>query len=420
MGSGLLATVNQAAGRTAQWAAVALGLSIPISTALDSILLPIVVAGWLASGAWREKWEVVRDNRVAVAALALFGLLLLGTLYGERNPGDAAWTLRKYLDLLWIPILLWVFRDAAMREKALYALAISIAFVMLMSFLVKFSLIPEIRSHSNIPLNAVFLKTRQTHGLLMAFGAFLFLQLALKTGSQRTRALWIVLAILAVANGMLVVTGATGYVLIGALVLYLGVVWTGWRGFTAAAVVVATAVAALMIVPGPFQERVSLIRTEIAKWRPGVMDLDSSTGTRLELYRVSATLIRDRPVLGHGTGSIVKAYADKTGDQIAKPVRNPHSEYLHMLVQLGLAGLAGLLFLFVTHWRLARELGTPFERHLARGLLLTMAIGCLFHSWLMDHTEGLLYAWLTGLLFAGLRPASGAHEMPASRPSAPA
>jgi len=32
-----------------------------------------------------------------------------------------------------------------------------------------------------------------------------------------------------------------------------------------------------------------------------------------------------------------------------------------------------------------------------------MAIGSLFNSLLLDHTEGLLFAWLTGVLFAGLQ-----------------
>jgi len=31
-------------------------------------------------------------------------------------------------------------------------------------------------------------------------------------------------------------------------------------------------------------------------------------------------------------------------------------------------------------------------------------VGCLFNSFLLDHTESLFYAWLTGLLFASLRP----------------
>jgi O-antigen ligase len=420
MGPGLLPAINQSSGRAAQWAAIALGFSIPISTALDNVLLPIVVAGWLASGNWRAKWGAVRGNRVALAALALFGLLVLGALYGERNSGDAAQTLRKYLDLLWIPILLWVFRDVAARGKALHALAISIALVLLISFLIKAGLIPEIRSHSGIAVNAVFLKTRQTHGLLMAFGAFLYLHLALEAASPRLRLLWGVLAILAVANGTLVVPGATGYLLLGTLALYLGFVWKGWRGIAAAVVATAAAAAVLMTVPGPFQERVSLIRSELAQWRPGVMDLDSSTGTRLELYRVSAALVADRPVLGHGTGSFTKAFADKTRGAGAAPQRNPHNEFLHWMVQLGLVGLAALLTLFWMHWRLAPRLDSPLSRHLARGAVLAIAVGCLFNSWLMDHTEGLLYAWLTGLLFAGLQSSGGREGSIDGRPAAPA
>jgi O-antigen ligase len=362
-----------------------------------------VLAGWLASGAWRHKWDAVRGNRVALAALALFGLLLIGMLYGERSSGDAAQTVRKYVDLLWIPILLGVFRDAVTRRRALHALALSIALVMLVSFLIMADVIPEIRSDSVMGVGATVMKTRQTHGLLMAFGAFLFVQLALAASSPRARVLWGVLAALATANGTLVVPGATGYAVLATLALYLGHIWKGWRGIAAAVGAVIVAVTVLMTVPGPFQKRVALIRTEIDNWRPGLMDLDSSVGTRLELYRVSAELFRDRPVLGHGTGSFARAFAAKAQDPTAKPVRNPHSEYLHWMVQLGLIGLAALLYLFWTHWRLAPHLETALARHLARGLVLTMAVGCLSNSWLMDHTEGLLYAWLTGLLFAGLK-----------------
>jgi len=35
--------------------------------------------------------------------------------------------------------------------------------------------------------------------------------------------------------------------------------------------------------------------------------------------------------------------------------------------------------------------------------VLTIAVGCLFNSLLLDHTEGLLYAWLTSVLYAGLQ-----------------
>ena len=404
MGPGLLAAINHAAGRTAQWAAIALGLSIPISTALDNLLLAVVLAGWLASGAWRMKWDAVRGNRIALAALALYGLLLAGTLYGTPAPGEVRATLAKYLDLLWIPILAWLFREGAMRERALYALAASLALVLATSFLLMADVIPHAPFLKGDPSYPVALKTRQTHGLLMAFGAFLYAQLALAAVARLTRILWCVLALLAAANGLLVVPGATGYLVLGTLALYLGFVWKGWRGIAAAAAAAAIAGSLLMTLPGPFSERVHLIRAEIAQWRPGVPNALSSTGTRIEFYRLSIEIVKDRPLLGHGTGAFASSYAEKTKSQVALPTRNPHNEYLHMLVQLGLVGLAALLYLFWTHWRLAPMLATPLSRHLARGLILTIAVGCLFNSWLMDHTEGLLYAWLTGLLFAEQRP----------------
>ncbi len=404
MGAGLLlAAVSHKADRTAQWAAVALGISIPISTALDSALLVVVLAGWLASGAWRAKWEAGRGNPVGVAALALFALLLLGTLYGERNPGDAGAILRKYLDLLWIPMLVWVMRDPVMRARALYALAASLALVLVISFLIMADVIPAgglLAGDSGYP---IVLKGRQTHGPLMAFGAFLYFQLAVAAAGARARVGWLVLAVLALINGTLVVQGVTGYLVFGALALYLGYLAKGWRGLAGAVAVAAALVTVLVLTPGAFQARVARIQSEIAQWRPGAVDGLSSAGTRLEFYRVSVAIVLDRPLLGHGTGSFTKAFADKTRDVAALPSRNPHNEYLHLMVQIGLVGLAALLYLFVTHWRLAPGLASPLEFRLARALVLMMAVGCLFNSWLMDHTEGLFYAWLTGLLFAGLK-----------------
>ena len=403
MGPGLLATVKSQADRTAQWAAIALGFSIPLSTALDNVLLVFVVAGWLASGAWHEKWDAIRGNRVALAALALFGLLLLGTLYGERNPGDAPFYLTKYIDLLFIPVFAFVLREEPARRRAIYALAAGLLVVLVLSYLIRFGVIPRTNIFAGDASQPVVIKTRQTHNLLMALGAFLFAQLALAAGTRRLRQIWAALALLAAANVTLLVQGATGYLVLGALVLFLGYGLRGWKGLGWAAGAAASAFTLLALLPGPFQGRIAQVQSEIAQWQPGVPDVNSSVGTRIEFYRLTVAIVRDRPVLGHGTGSFPKAYADKTRSQAALPTRNPHNEYLLIMVQLGLVGLAVLLYLFWTQWRLAPRLATPLEWHLARGLVLAMAVGCLFNSWLLDHTEGLLYAWLTGLLFAGLQ-----------------
>jgi O-antigen ligase len=72
-------------------------------------------------------------------------------------------------------------------------------------------------------------------------------------------------------------------------------------------------------------------------------------------------------------------------------------------VQAGLVGLALLLHLFGRQITLASRLTSPFETHLACGLVITMSVGCLSNSFLLDHTEGLFYARFTGLLCGGLR-----------------
>ena len=89
---------------------------------------------------------------------------------------------------------------------------------------------------------------------------------------------------------------------------------------------------------------------------------------------------------------------------------NPHNEYLNIAIQLGVVGVLAMLYMFYCTWRLAPALPTSHERGLARGLVITFVIGCLFNSLLMDHAEGLFFAWATSVLFGGLNspPTSGA------------
>jgi putative effector of murein hydrolase LrgA (UPF0299 family) len=122
------------ADRASRWAAIALGASIPVSVALDGALMAVVLAGFLAGGAWAEKWRAIRGNPVALAALALFALLAAGTLYGEAGARDAVHYLSKYVDLLFIPVFIFLFRDARGRRLGLQAFAAALLATVLLSF----------------------------------------------------------------------------------------------------------------------------------------------------------------------------------------------------------------------------------------------------------------------------------------------
>jgi O-antigen ligase len=402
MGSEVYGALSGHAGRVARWSGIALGFSIPISVALDNALLALFVAGWAAGGAWRAKWQAIRSNPVALAALALLALLAAGTLYGERDPGDGVRYLLMYSDLLLVALLAFSFRDALARAHALRALAASLAIVLGLSYLVHFGILPHYKVSGVDEAAPIVFKHSLTHNILMAFGAYLFAQFAGQAASRWARACWAALAVLAAVNVLFMVPGRTGQLILAMLAVYGGYAWKGRRGLACAGTTVAVTAALVLLIPGPVQERFEQGWQEFSAWQSGQRGRPSSIGDRLDFYRASLAIVREHPWVGVGVGGFPRAYARHVESAPLAPSRNPHNEFLHIAVQLGAIGLAALLWLLVTQWRLSARLASAPETHLARALVLTIVTGCLFNSLLLDHTEGLLYAWLTGVLYGGL------------------
>jgi Ni,Fe-hydrogenase I cytochrome b subunit len=72
----------------------------------DGVLVVLLVVCWLASGEWRERVRRISSNPVAITALLLFAWLLLGTLWGGGSLEERALSIKKYADLLLIPLLI--------------------------------------------------------------------------------------------------------------------------------------------------------------------------------------------------------------------------------------------------------------------------------------------------------------------------
>jgi len=142
---------------------------------------------------------------------------------------------------------------------------------------------------------------------------------------------------------------------------------------------------------------------EAMRWQPGVTEhKPSSIGERLEYYRRSLDLFNAHPFMGVGAGGFPASYENAVRGTASPPTRNPHSEYLLKAVELGVPGLALLLGLFWTVWRTAGRLADPAHAAIARALAITFALASVVTSTFNDHTEGLLFVWLAGVLFAGL------------------
>ncbi len=109
---------------------------------------------------------------------------------------------------------------------------------------------------------------------------------------------------------------------------------------------------------------------------------------------------------GVGTGGFEAAYAEQVRGSAPLITHNPHNEYLLISVQVGVLGLVLLLYLMYTQWQGSKNLPSLYERQGARGLMVTLAVSCLFNSSLYDHTEGVFFAFMNAIFFSHLKERS--------------
>lgn len=390
------------ARRAAGWTTTVLGFTIPMWVVADGVLVVLLVVCWLASGEWRERIRRVMTNPVALSALLLFGWLLLGTLWGGGDPEERLHALKKYADLLLIPLLISMALDVQVRNRALLALAASLGATLALSLVLSLGVL-QIGGVIGCDLsNPCVFKKHTTHNVLMAFGVLLFGVLAWKSRGRWIGWGWGLASALAAGNVLLMVQGRTGYVVLAGLALLAFHMYAGWRGILAAIVALSVAFSIAYEVSFTFHERVNLAASSVMQWNPKVAVVEDSIGWRLEYFYHTAEIIQEHPLIGVGTGGFVQAYRARAEQAGLDVPPHPHNQYLYIMVQVGVVGLGLVLWLFRQQWRLAALAGDEAYRLLARGVMVTIAVGCFFNPFLVDHTEKLFYCLFSGLLYSGV------------------
>lgn len=402
MKSFILRKIQHSADCAAAGCAVALGVAIPVSTALDSILLVFFLFFWLA-GDVPAKIKAIRNNPVAMASLGLFMVLLLGTLYGDASIGQKLILLSKYKALLCIPLLVPFFADERIRRSGFYGFTAVIIVTLVLSAMIKTGALPVLNQWFAVnPLvGATVFKGHIAQSYMMAVAAFIYSAHA-KEATGRKRLLFGLLAAGCLSNILFMIYGRTGYLVLAVLMLYFFATMRhhmkgGLVGGVAVLIVLATFTAAFS---HKFDHRIDAAVHDAEQWSPKKAD-HTSNGLRLEFYHNTLALIRLHPVLGVGTGGFENAYRKQVAGTHMIATHNPHNDMLLMTAQLGLIGLAALLFFYACYWKQAAYLAGAHNRAMARAILLSLMVGGIVNSLLINHVESLFFAWWSAWVFGG-------------------
>jgi O-antigen ligase len=380
-------------------------LSIALPTAFMSISMGLFVIVWAISGNYYDKLQTIRNNPAALISIALFCLYGLGMLYSS-----ASWNLRfawwmKYHKLLYIPMIISVLTIEKYRRLALQTFLAGMILVLLISYLKWIGIVP----HKDIGQGYFVFKGRIAHNIFMAFSMYLMLHLAVKQSSLVKRWIWISISILAALNVLFLVNGRTGQILM--ILLFIWFCWETWgiRSIKWLIGLVLAASTSYFYAPSIPNFRLTEIKQEIINHKPN--EAPTSSGERLEFYKNALILIKQNPIFGGGTGSFEHEYkliAEKQ-NTLTTYVPNPHNEYLLTWQELGVFGLILLLAFFAIPWKTSykidnAQLNNEYYSYALRGLIITISVGSLFNSLLLDAGEGKFYCVLAGVLLSAYQP----------------
>ncbi len=404
----------EAAESTSKIMACAALFAIVLPTAVPNIFLALFLIFSIIAGNYKFKYQLIAENKVALIALCLFMMFVIGLLYTSASIDDALAVLEKYGKLLYIPILLAAFHQSQWKKIGYMAFLSGVTLMMLMSYLTLTGWSPESiysGAYATVGDEHIVFRSRIAHGMLVAFAAYLFIHHAVN--NKRFRYVFIFLALLASYNALVMIASRSGQMVWIALMLLMIYQYLGWKITVLGSIIVPAFVIAILFSSDITRTRIIELFDDMAFMQQG--NYATSLGLRIIWARGGWDSFKQNPVFGTGTGSFGEEFKEYIQEQNIKNkksllTQNPHNEYVNIGVQLGLLGLMLLFLLFFQQWRISNQLPTLYNQ-IAKGMIVTILVGGLVNSVIATHTQGTFFAVLSALLYSAFL----SHDMSQSK-----
>lgn len=360
-------------------------ISCFFSSALTAIFSILMLVCWLASGRFKNIPLIIKENSLALIGIVFCALLLIGIVYSPAPLEVSLDFFKKYRVLLYIPIVLSLTKGKPnMARNIVNALLFGYLLVLVNDSLVDFGL---------ISMNKLAFK-RYGGGFLVIF-AYLVMQRAIL--EKNCRFLWGGFFLAISYHIFFILKTRTGWLIFIALtVLFI------FQYFSIKKQLIFYLVSLCLLI-GVFYTSHS-VRSSVIVTIQNLQNYDmenynsrTSVGLRLDWYKSSVQLIKEKPVFGYGTGAYEIAQKPIVERTSIAPATDPHNEFLLTTVQIGLVGLAVLLALFIDPILRSFKLIRRKEEAQAFALqatVLFLFIGCFLNSWLLSTIPSHMFAFL--------------------------
>ncbi len=390
---------------TTQYLVIGGLVSIAISPPLANLFIALSFVSTLSISTLRDQLLDFFKTKLGYACIAFILVLFSGLIYGiEANNviASSIWGWRKFLML---PIAAAVFMNAPHAKQNLINVFWLVCFILVIYSFITF-ITPALSSKQDIA--GVVIRNHATQGLFLSVATIMatanLLNASLSNWLRISSGLSIPLFI---ANIALISTARSGYVAI--IVLTISFLFIYLEKVSITKRMLISGVILLLISGILFNTQTSRDRIALAQHEL-VSEIDqtkeTSIGYRLTFWKNTIEILPKYALLGTGTGGFEKAYdsqvAGKSGTA-GVVTGDPHNQYLKILVEHGIFGLA--VFLSILILLLKQTFTNPFKA-IGVSSLLAIATTSLFNSHFSTFNEGQFIWILSGALLAteSIRP----------------
>ena len=376
---------------------ISLAFCLPISIFVTDVLVFALALLWLVDGNFSVKWQKIKGSKWMLSLVVLFAVYLLGMLWGT-NHSNGSWILQKSAILLLLPILYsYDFSDKQIKNS-LYAFVLSMTLSSVIALLINLKWIKHLFKYSDIFAkswsNSAFMPYTD-HNVFLAFTILICLIYGLYSLKDKRQFFPIILVVIVCLLSLFTEKGRAGQLvfLIGTTIFLIITFWNKKLWLAISFLSIISIVLLSYNFSSTFNQRInsSLVNSQ-------QLDEEStnSLNTRYFLFKYSLDKIKERPVMGFGTGSFVQEFSS-ISEHSTKILegdihKTPHNNYLFVWFELGLIGL--LLFISIFYFQIKEVYKKPLGK-LRIIMPIMFLVIMMFDTYFQNHNSAVLYAYLS-------------------------
>lgn len=373
---------------------------VPISTVLTNIFGSLMLFSWLFAGGFRHRYQSIQGNWLAYSAAGLFILFCVGSVYSTSSNDDILFQLHKYAKLLIIIPAITLLQDKDMRDKALTAFCAAMLITLALSLISVIWPLSFVKGTAGGATGNHFVfRDHIAQNLMMSFFTLIMLVKGYHEKVLFKRIAFFSIGILAVFDILFFVLGRTGYVSLALnFLVFFFVCLSNLRERLIAAVAAIIISILTISFSASFVGRIHKAAEELESHTTSA---NSSVGQRVEFLRKTFDLMREKPLLGYGTGTHQKEYCrvGQTPEWCAGHALHPHNQFLSFGLQFGAIGILAYLIFIGACIRQSMYQSVEF-RILGVGIAATLIVDSFFHAPLFLVAEAAFFILLLPLFLA--------------------